>query len=65
MCINFLSFLIGDYINFEKELLIEWDEEYHYKNNLLKEKDILRQKQIQEIFPSFKFCRIREKFLCD
>lgn len=50
-----------DYINFEKKLIIEWDEEKHYENDKLKQKDVLRQKAIQKVFPDFQFSRIREK----
>jgi len=49
-----------DYINFEKYIIIEWDEEHHYKENKLLERDIQRQKEIEEYLPSFKFLRIRE-----
>ncbi len=52
-----------DYINFDLKLIIEWDEESHYgANGNLKEKDVRRQKEIQEHFPDFRFIRIREKF---
>lgn len=50
-----------DYINFDLKLIIEWDEEKHYENNILSEKDLQRQKEIQELFPDFEFRRIREK----
>ena len=52
-----------DYINFDLKLIIEWDEEAHYKKNKLRKKDIQRQKEIQEHFLNFKFERIREKFM--
>jgi very-short-patch-repair endonuclease len=52
-----------DYINFEKKLIIEWDERSHYKNNKLKEKDVLRQNAIQKVFPDFQFSRIQENTL--
>ena len=52
-----------DYINFNLKLIIEWDEESHFKNNKLKEKDIQRQKEIQAFYPDFEFLRIREKEL--
>ncbi len=52
-----------DYVNFDLMLIIEWDEERHYgANGNLKERDVLRQKEIQEYFPDFRFVRIREKF---
>lgn len=50
-----------DYINFDLKLIIEWDEEHHYIDGNLIEKDIQRQKEIQEYFPDFLFLRIREK----
>ena len=50
-----------DYINFNLKLIIEWDEEKHFKNGILNEKDIQRQKEIQQLFPDFEFKRIREK----
>ena len=52
-----------DYFNPDLKLIMEWDEERHYRNNQLKEKDIKRQKEIENLFPSFKFVRIREKDL--
>lgn len=52
-----------DYINFDLKLIMEWDEEYHYDvDGNLREKDIRRQKEIQEHFPDFRFVRIRERF---
>ncbi len=51
-----------DYINFDKKLIIEWDDEvHHYKNGKLIEKDIVKQQEIQNLFPEFEFRRIREK----
>jgi len=52
-----------DYFNSDLKLIMEWDEKHHYRNNQLKEKDIKRQKEIENLFPSFKFVRIREKDL--
>jgi hypothetical protein len=49
-----------DYINHEKRLIIEWDEEYHYKGGRLRERDVLRQKEIEKCFPGYVFIRIRE-----
>jgi very-short-patch-repair endonuclease len=48
-----------DYINFEKKLIIEWDEKYHLREKK-KMKDITREKEIKELFPDFKFVRIQE-----
>jgi hypothetical protein len=51
-----------DYINFDLKLIMEWDEENpHYINGELSIKDKLRQKEIQNFLPDFKFDRIREK----
>lgn len=47
-----------DYINFDMKLIIEWDEEYHKKQQ---EKDMIRQQEIQEYFPDFEFKRIEAK----
>ena len=49
-----------DYINFELKLIMEFDESYHYNNGKLKNKDIERQKEIQELFPDFAFRRIKD-----
>jgi len=46
-----------DYINFEKKIIMEYDEKYHEKQ---KEKDLDRQKQIQELYPDFEFVRIKQ-----
>ncbi len=53
-----------DYFNQELKLIIEWDEEYHFdRKGNLREKDIQRQKEIQDLYPDFEFRRIREKEL--
>ena len=49
-----------DYINHEKKLIIEWDEEYHYVNGKLRKKDVIRQKEIEQHFPGYTLIRIRE-----
>jgi hypothetical protein len=50
-----------DYFNSKLKLIIEYDEKYHYdKNGNLKEKDIIRQKEIQAIYPNYEFRRIQE-----
>jgi hypothetical protein len=49
-----------DFYSPEYNLVIEWDEEAHYKNNILREKDIIRQKKIENELRC-KFIRIREK----
>jgi hypothetical protein len=51
-----------DYINFDLKLIIEVDEKHHFDKStgLLKEKDIIRQKEIQEKFPDFKFLRFKD-----
>jgi very-short-patch-repair endonuclease len=51
-----------DYINNELKIIIEWDEEGHYnKNGKLNYKDILRQREIQNYYPNYKFIRVRQK----
>lgn len=52
-----------DYINFDTKLIIEWDEEHHYFGGKIKEKDLIRQKEIEVLFPDFSFKRIRESKL--
>jgi len=49
-----------DYINFDFKLIIEWDEERHFRSKDQIKKDLKRQKIIQEKFPDFEFIRIRE-----
>jgi len=49
-----------DYINFDKKLIIEWDEKDHYVAGKLSERDVVRQKEIQELYPDFEFRRIRD-----
>lgn len=51
----------SDYINFKSKLIIEWDEEKYYINGKLRNKDIVRQQEIQNFFPDFSFKRIRER----
>jgi hypothetical protein len=49
-----------DYINFDKKWIIEWDEPMHFtKEGNLREKDKVRQQEIQKMFPDYKFIRIR------
>jgi len=50
-----------DYIDHENYIIIEWDEEYHYNGNEIKQKDLDRQKEIQEKYYYYTFIRIREK----
>ncbi len=52
-----------DYINHEYKIIIEWDEEYHYRNNhdCLEKNDVERQDFIQKQLPDYTFMRIREK----
>ena len=50
-----------DYINFDLKLIMECDEEKHYdQNGHLKERDVIRQKQIQELYPDFEFRRLKQ-----
>jgi hypothetical protein len=42
------------------KLIQEWDEERHYdKRGNLKEKDKIRQREIQQLYPDFEFRRIK------
>lgn len=50
-----------DYINFEKKLIIEFDERGHYAGGELKEADKIREKEIRAYFSDFEFKRIHEK----
>lgn len=52
-----------DFIDFDLKLIIEIDEKHHFDKSTgnLKEKDIIRQKEIQEFFPDFKFLRFKEE----
>lgn len=43
------------------KIIIEWDEESHYKNGELKEKDARREREIKEALPDYDIFRIREK----
>ena len=52
-----------DYINFENKLIIEYDEEDHFRAEKLRKVDLIRQQEIQNFYPDFHFCRIREKYL--
>lgn len=55
-----------DYINFDLKLIIEWDERSHYDvDGNLKERDVQRQREIQEYFPDFTFVRIRQEEIDD
>jgi hypothetical protein len=50
-----------DYFNSNLKLIIEWDEESHYKP-CKSRKDAQRQKEITELFTDYDFIRIREKY---
>lgn len=51
-----------DYINFDLKLIVEIDESFHFdKNGYLREKDVYRQKEIQNFYFDFKFIRFTEK----
>ena len=52
-----------DYINTDLKVIIEWDEESHYKNDELSDKDKIRQKEIESVFSDYDFIRIRESQL--
>jgi len=48
-----------DYINFDLRLIMEYDEKHHFnEDGKLREKDIQRQKEIQNHFPEFEFKRV-------
>jgi len=47
-------------LDFENKIIIEYDERHHYNNDKLREKDIIRQIEIQELYPDFKFIRIKD-----
>lgn len=49
-----------DYINFDLKLIIEWDEPFHFFNGKLRMEDVLRQKEIQSLYPDFTFKRIKQ-----
>ena len=57
---NILGYVV-DFYDEENKIIIEWDEEHHYKNNILREYDIKRQIKIKNFLPDFKFIRIRQK----
>ena len=48
-----------DYINFDKKLIIEWDEKAHLGEKK-KMKDVIKEKEIRKLFPDFNFLRIQE-----
>ena len=51
-----------DYINHDLKLIMEYDENYHFDvNGNLKEKDIKRQKEIEELYSDYKFIRVKEE----
>jgi len=50
-----------DYFNPDLKLIIEWDELRHYDSKgKLKQKDVIRQNEIQTIYSDFEFKRIKE-----
>jgi len=49
-----------DYFNKKIKLIMEYDEEYHYKDGRLVRYDKIKQKVIQEKYSDFNFIRIRE-----
>jgi endogenous inhibitor of DNA gyrase (YacG/DUF329 family) len=51
-----------DYINFEAKLIVEWDEEHHFRKERVMKRDLKRQQEIQAHYPDFRFCRIRESY---
>lgn len=54
------SYYFLDYINFDKKIIIEWDERQHYDRYFqLREKDINRQSEIQQEFLDFQILRLK------
>ncbi len=50
-----------DYINHDLKLIMEYDEQKHFDTNGdLRKKDLIRQQEIQEVFPDYEFKRIKE-----
>jgi len=47
-----------DYINHDKKLIMEYDEDYHF-TDIQREKDMRRQKEIQELYHNYEFVRIQ------
>lgn len=48
-----------DYINHDLKLIMEYDEKYHLRKKQ-KEKDERRQSEIENVYPNYKFIRIKE-----
>jgi hypothetical protein len=48
-----------DYINFDLKLIIEWNENKHYKNGSLNDRDVKRQKEILQIFSEYDFVQLK------
>ena len=60
-CIKELGYW-PDAIDFKNKIIIEYDEKRHFnKNGKLRKKDIIRQKEIQNHYPDFKFLRIKQE----
>lgn len=57
---NMLGYWL-DFYDPENKIIIEWDEERHYKHNQLQEYDVYRQNRILTKLPDFRFIRIRQK----
>ena len=57
-----------DYINNSYKIIIEFDEPMHYygtEDGSLREKDVVRQKEIESYFKEYKFIRVRQTNLTD
>lgn len=55
-----------DYINHDLKLIIEYDEKKHFDvNGNLLEKDVIRQKEIEDYFNEYKFLRIKDENISD
>ncbi len=57
--IKYLGYWV-DYINHDLKLIMEYDESRHYKDGQLKDRDILRQNEIENYLPDYKFVRIKQ-----
>lgn len=63
--IKYLGYWL-DYINHDLKLIIEWDEKRHYNSNGdLKERDVIKQKEVEGYFLDYTFTRIKETELID
>lgn len=51
-----------DYMNHDLKLIMEYDEKHHFnKDGKLRKKDIIRQQEIEELYPEYDFRRIKDE----